>query len=143
MRKRRAAQTSRAEAPEPPERLSKRLSRRYSRQGIKHSAGNRRVPVKLARGLLVLGLSCCTVLLIFQANVFAQDGPSLPPTGDHGNLWINLGIVFLLILISGFFAMAEMAFISVRRTRIEQLTEEGSRAAQMVHQLLSEPTRML
>mgnify|MGYP003878201327 CR=1 FL=1 len=36
--------------------------------------------------------------------------------------------------------MVEIAFVSVRRTRIKQLVEEGSRAAQNVQKLLESPT---
>ncbi len=39
--------------------------------------------------------------------------------------------------------MAEAALLSVRRSRIEQLVEEGNRSARQVQMLLSEPTRML
>jgi len=43
----------------------------------------------------------------------------LPP------LWLEAGIILLLILINGFFAMAEIALIAARRTRVIQLAEEG------------------
>ena len=42
-----------------------------------------------------------------------------------------LGIValFFLVLMNGFFVAAEFALVSVRRTRIDQLAEEGNATA--------------
>lgn len=52
-------------------------------------------------------------------------------------------LVLVLILVSGLFAMAETAMLTVRRTRIDQLVDEGNRAAKGVQALLEHPTRML
>jgi len=38
-------------------------------------------------------------------------------------------IILLLILINGFFVGAEIAFVSVRRTRLDELAEAGDRRA--------------
>ena len=43
-----------------------------------------------------------------------------------------------LILINAFFAAAEYALLSVRRTRIEQLAREGSSSARLVQSLLAD-----
>ncbi len=48
-----------------------------------------------------------------------------------------------LILVNGLFAMAELAVVSSRRTRLEQLAEEGSKGAAAALRLLEEPTRFL
>lgn len=51
-------------------------------------------------------------------------------------------ILVVLLLISAFFAMAETAFVSVRRTRIKQMVEEGNARAKAVQYLLDNPTRL-
>jgi putative hemolysin len=56
---------------------------------------------------------------------------------------VDLAVVLVLVLTNGLFAMAEAAFLSVRRTRIDQLVEEGHRSAQIVARMLAEPTRTL
>jgi CBS domain containing-hemolysin-like protein len=47
-------------------------------------------------------------------------------------------IIALLILINGLFVAAEFAIIGVRPTRIEQLAQEGNRAARAVRVILSD-----
>lgn len=42
----------------------------------------------------------------------------------------------LLVLVNGFFVAAEFALVSVRRTRIEQLANEGNTLARMTHRAL-------
>jgi putative hemolysin len=54
-------------------------------------------------------------------------------------------ILFLafLTLLEGFFVAAEIALVSVRRSRIDQLVEEGSSAARRVRKLIDDPGRFL
>ncbi|HTK45519.1 MAG TPA: hemolysin family protein [Patescibacteria group bacterium] len=54
-------------------------------------------------------------------------------------------IVFLvfLTLLEGFFVAAEIALVSVRRSRIDQLVEEGSNGARRVRRLIDDPGRFL
>jgi len=54
-------------------------------------------------------------------------------------------ILFLLILtlLEGFFVAAEIALVSIRRSRVEQLVEEGRPGARRVQRLVSEPGRFL
>lgn len=55
------------------------------------------------------------------------------------NLWSSsLGLlsVFALVLLNGFFVAAEFALVSVRKSRIEQLVNEGSRQARSVQKAL-------
>lgn len=52
-------------------------------------------------------------------------------------------IIGALILLNAFFAMAEIALVSVRKTRIKQLIEEGIPRARTVQKLLEDPTRFL
>ncbi|MDX1931973.1 MAG: hemolysin family protein [Capsulimonadales bacterium] len=55
----------------------------------------------------------------------------------------SLGVVVLLNLLNGTFAMAETALVSLRRTRIEQLVEEKRSGARTVQRLLEDPPRMI
>lgn len=61
---------------------------------------------------------------------------------DHSIL-TELLLIFVLVLLTGFFAMAEIALVSVRRTRIRQLAEEGNAKAQGVQKLLENPTAFM
>ncbi|MFN3429531.1 MAG: hemolysin family protein [Candidatus Sericytochromatia bacterium] len=56
---------------------------------------------------------------------------------------LNLSIVLFLIAANGFFVAAEFALVSVRLTRIEQLAEEGNRAARIVLRAKHDPNRFL
>jgi putative hemolysin len=53
-----------------------------------------------------------------------------------------LVIVFLTFL-EGFFVAAEIALVSIRRSRVEQLVDEGRPGARRVRRLLDEPGRFL
>lgn len=55
----------------------------------------------------------------------------------------ELLILLALILLNGFFAMAELAVVSSRRTRLQQLASEGSGGARAALRLLDDPTRFL
>jgi putative hemolysin len=55
----------------------------------------------------------------------------------------SIFLIVFLILLSAFFAMAEMALVSVRKTRIKQLAEENVPRAKIVQHLLEDPTRFL
>jgi putative hemolysin len=54
-------------------------------------------------------------------------------------------IIFLIFLtfLEGFFVAAEIALVSVRRSRIDQLVEEGSTSARRVRRLIDDPGRFL
>lgn len=53
----------------------------------------------------------------------------------------NAILIFVLILVTGLFAMSEIAVISARRSRIKQLAEEGNDGAKHVVHLQSDPDR--
>ena len=55
----------------------------------------------------------------------------------------ELLVVLVLMLLNGVFAGAEIAVLSVRKTRIVELMQEGHRGAQAVHWLRHEPERFL
>jgi putative hemolysin len=58
-------------------------------------------------------------------------------------LTLQLSIVLLLILVNGFFAMAEIALVSARPARLQPLAAEGSRGAEAALELKSDPSRLL
>ncbi|HEY9756866.1 MAG TPA: hemolysin family protein [Oculatellaceae cyanobacterium] len=55
----------------------------------------------------------------------------------------QLLIIPVFILLNGFFVAAEMSLARVRRTRIDQLAEEGSKAAQLAQKSLDDPERFI
>jgi putative hemolysin len=58
-------------------------------------------------------------------------------------LTLYLAIVLLLILLNGFFAMAEIALVSARPARLQPLAAEGSAGAQAALELKADPSRLL
>ena len=52
-------------------------------------------------------------------------------------------VIFILTLINGFFALSEIALVSVKRQRIEQKAQRGHRSAQLVLDLLKNPEDFL
>jgi putative hemolysin len=56
---------------------------------------------------------------------------------------VDILVVILLTLLEGFFVAAEIALVSVRRSRVEQLAEEGSPGGRRVRRLQEDPGRFL
>lgn len=58
---------------------------------------------------------------------------------------MSLRIILLvgIVLLNGFFAAAEVALVSVRRSRLNQLASEGNAAARAALELLANPERLL
>ena len=56
---------------------------------------------------------------------------------------IQLLVIVLLTLLEGVFVAAEIALVTMRRTRIEQLADEGSSSAARVKRLIAQPGRFL
>ncbi len=55
----------------------------------------------------------------------------------------DLALVVVLILIGGFFAASEIALITVKRHRLQQLVSEGNRSARVAKRLTDDPSRFL
>jgi len=55
----------------------------------------------------------------------------------------EISIVFALILLNAFFSGAEMAFISLRKTRVKQLAKEGNKTARLAEKMLQNPEAFL
>ena len=65
-----------------------------------------------------------------------EQSPGLSPT-------IGLALVGLLVLANGFFVAAEFALVAVRRSRIDQLVQEGDRRARTVQSALQHLDRYI
>ncbi len=59
------------------------------------------------------------------------------------SLTVEIGIVFLLILLNGFFAMSELAIVSSRRARLKQLADDNQKGAHMALQMAEDPAGFL
>lgn len=58
-------------------------------------------------------------------------------------IWLEIAIVVGLMLLNGFFAMAELATMSSRRIRLQQMAEAGNRGAARALTLSENPGRFL
>jgi putative hemolysin len=56
---------------------------------------------------------------------------------------VELAIIVLLVLLNGVFVAAEIALVSLRPSRVEQMIEDGRRGAGRVRRLTSDPGRFL
>ena len=59
------------------------------------------------------------------------------------DLILQLLVVLVLVLIEAIFVAAEIALVTLRHSRVEQLIEEGRRGARTVRRLTDDPTRFL
>src|SRR6266540_1048047 len=60
-----------------------------------------------------------------------------------GEFWFEAVLIALLILANGFFSGSEIVIVSVRRSRVDQLIEQGHPAAQVVGRLKDDSDRFL
>ena len=58
-------------------------------------------------------------------------------------MWLDLLLILCFILLNGFFAAAEIAVVTVRKTRIKQLIEEGKKNALVLKKLREKPDKFL
>jgi putative hemolysin len=56
---------------------------------------------------------------------------------------LQLLVIVVLTLLEGVFVAAEIALVTMRRTRIDQLADEGNRSASRVKRLIAQPGRFL
>src|ERR1700688_475776 len=52
-------------------------------------------------------------------------------------------VLLLILAVNAFFAAAEVSLLTVRRSRLRQLTEEGDKGAKAAMALLANPARLL
>jgi Mg2+/Co2+ transporter CorB len=62
---------------------------------------------------------------------------------EHLPLWAQIAALVALLLISGFFSMAETAMMALSRLRLRHLVRQGSVAARRTQQLLDRTDRLL
>lgn len=62
---------------------------------------------------------------------------------DGQSIIIELVLLVVLTLINAFFAAAEMAMVQVNQNRVEQKAESGDKKAQLLLEVLKEPTNFL
>lgn len=58
-------------------------------------------------------------------------------------MWLEIFLIFLFILLNGFFAGSEIAVISARKTRIKELADQGNARARILEKLQDNPNRFL
>lgn len=63
--------------------------------------------------------------------------------GSPGNVLLELLLILVLVLINAFFAASEMAIVSLNKTKLNVLAEEGNEKAKLILKLLNEPSRFL
>jgi putative hemolysin len=56
---------------------------------------------------------------------------------------LELGLIVMLVLLNGIFSASEIALVTIRRSRLQQLVDEGDRAAARVQRLKANPGRFL
>jgi putative hemolysin len=59
------------------------------------------------------------------------------------SIFLEILIILVLILINGFFAMAEIALVSARKVRLEQSAEDGNKGAAVALELSKSTSRLL
>ena len=58
-------------------------------------------------------------------------------------VFLELFVILLLVVLNGFFSCAELAIISIRKSRISQLVAEGDARAGIIESLQKDPHRLL
>ena len=58
------------------------------------------------------------------------------------DLWVNILVVLFFVLLGGFFAMAELALVSLRESQVHRLADESRRGARLLT-LTANPNRYL
>jgi putative hemolysin len=59
------------------------------------------------------------------------------------SLTAKIGVVFLLVLLNGFFAMSELAIVSARRSRLKQRADDGHEGARLALKMALDPSSFL
>ena len=59
------------------------------------------------------------------------------------NTYISIAFIFVLIIINGIFAMSEIALISARKVRLQQMSKEGNKSSQVALDISENPNKFL
>ncbi len=74
-----------------------------------------------------------SMLLMF----FAAETGAVPESATLASTVFNIFLVIFLVLANGFFVASEFSFVAVRKSRIEALAAEGSKAAERLLAMLN------
>lgn len=59
------------------------------------------------------------------------------------DIFVNIFVIIFLLFVNGFFVSAEFALVKIRKTRLEQLVNEGNRQAETALRLIANMNKML
>ena len=76
-------------------------------------------------------------------NFILAQAIELSQSSAGGSLVLKILLLLALILVNAYFAMAEIAVISLNDTKMEKLAEEGHKKAKLVLKLTKNPTKFL
>ena len=76
-------------------------------------------------------------------NFMAQFLNLAAENSSSSNLVFQILLLFILILINAFFAMSEMAVVSLNDAKVEKMAEDGHKKAKLIMKLTKNPTRFL
>lgn len=62
---------------------------------------------------------------------------------DAEQIMVQIVILIILTLVNSFFACAEMAMVSVNKTKMRKFADQGKKSAKLVLKFLDEPTKFL
>ena len=62
---------------------------------------------------------------------------------DPGSIIFQILLLFVLILVNAFFAMSEIAIISLNDNMVEKMAEEGNKKAKQIMKLTENPSNFL
>lgn len=65
------------------------------------------------------------------------------PDPDSSNLFTYLFLLIILLLINAFFALSEIAVISLNDSKLQRLAQNGDKRARRILRLIEEPSRFL
>jgi putative hemolysin len=105
-------------------------------------------PRGLAFVVLTLTLLAANGLLFAQSNSSGTQTNTETATASFASFsplspGLAVGLIALLLLFHAFLTTAELALITIRRTRLRQLVEEGNRRALLIERMLEQPTRLM
>ncbi len=58
-------------------------------------------------------------------------------------MWLDIFLIIIFIFINGFFAASEIAIVTLRKSRIKKLIDDGKKNAVVLHKLREEPEKFL
>ena len=62
---------------------------------------------------------------------------------NPSDIFVNIFIIIFLLFVNGFFVSAEFSLVKIRKTRLEQLVEEGNNAAKKAMKITNNMNKML